>query len=176
MAEESIEAMRDRVAANLDGMRKSAAKGAVAPENMQSMRRGPKSDYDARVHPVVVAGLRRRGFTLQEVAQTIGKSVRTLGRWSRQYPEMRAALKEGVDASDARVESSLFDKALSGDVTACIFWLKNRRPDAWRDKANIEHTGKDGGPIAIQDAADADLIAEAEAILAAACAPRRDNG
>ena len=38
MAEESIEAMRDRVAANLDGMRKSAAKGAVAPENMQSMR------------------------------------------------------------------------------------------------------------------------------------------
>ncbi|MBL8968259.1 MAG: hypothetical protein JNG85_14730 [Spirochaetaceae bacterium] len=24
------------------------------------------------------------------------------------------------------------------DVTACIFWLKNRRPDRWRDKQEIE--------------------------------------
>jgi hypothetical protein len=26
------------------------------------------------------------------------------------------------------------------DVTACIFWLKNRRPDLWRDTHQLEHT------------------------------------
>lgn len=33
------------------------------------------------------------------------------------------------------------------DVTAQIFWLKNRRPGRWRDR--MEHTGADGGPISI---------------------------
>lgn len=27
------------------------------------------------------------------------------------------------------------------DVTAQIFWLKNRRPDRWREKAEVEHSG-----------------------------------
>lgn len=28
------------------------------------------------------------------------------------------------------------------DTTAQIFWLKNRKPDIWRDKTAIEHSGK----------------------------------
>lgn len=27
------------------------------------------------------------------------------------------------------------------DPTSAIFWLKNRRPDLWRDKQDIEHSG-----------------------------------
>ena len=26
------------------------------------------------------------------------------------------------------------------EVTACIFWLKNRRPDKWRDRQDQRHT------------------------------------
>jgi hypothetical protein len=33
------------------------------------------------------------------------------------------------------------------DVTACIFWLKNRRSDRWRDRQEI--TGVEGGPLEI---------------------------
>jgi hypothetical protein len=33
------------------------------------------------------------------------------------------------------------------DVTAQIFWLKNRRRDEWRDKQEHEHTGKDGAAL-----------------------------
>lgn len=33
------------------------------------------------------------------------------------------------------------------DSTACIFWLKNRKADVWRDKVSAEVTGKDGGPL-----------------------------
>lgn len=28
------------------------------------------------------------------------------------------------------------------DTTAQIFWLKNRKPDVWRDKTAVEHSGK----------------------------------
>lgn len=32
-------------------------------------------------------------------------------------------------------------KEVVPDTTAQIFWLKNRKPEQWRDKQNIEHTG-----------------------------------
>lgn len=33
-------------------------------------------------------------------------------------------------------------KEVAPDTTAQIFWLKNRRPKEWRDKQDIEHSGK----------------------------------
>jgi len=38
-------------------------------------------------------------------------------------------------------------KHVAPDVTACIFWLKNRRPAEWRDKVQQEISGPGGGPI-----------------------------
>ncbi|MGE7716946.1 helix-turn-helix domain-containing protein [Priestia megaterium] len=32
-------------------------------------------------------------------------------------------------------------KRQAPDTTAQIFWLKNRRPDKWRDKQDVEHSG-----------------------------------
>ncbi|MBV4438600.1 transposase [Clostridium tyrobutyricum] len=32
-------------------------------------------------------------------------------------------------------------KEVAPDTTAQIFWLKNRKPEQWRDKRDIEHTG-----------------------------------
>ena len=39
-------------------------------------------------------------------------------------------------------------KHMPGDVTAQIYWLKNRRPKEWRDARNIELTDKDGASLA----------------------------
>lgn len=39
-------------------------------------------------------------------------------------------------------------KHMPGDVTAQIFWLKNRMPKKWRDGKNIELTDKDGALLA----------------------------
>ena len=58
----------------------------------------------------------------------------TLYAWKKEHKEISEALKKGKEIVDYEVENALLKKAMSGDVTASIFWLKNRRPDKWRDK------------------------------------------
>lgn len=110
------------------------------------------------------------GATDKELADFFQVSESTLREWKGQHPEFSAALKEGKEMADATVGQRLFQRACgfshpdthfsnyqgvvtatpytkhyAPDTTACIFWLKNRRPDLWRDR--VEHTGKDGGPM-----------------------------
>lgn len=49
----------------------------------------------------------------------------------------------------SHVEEIPYTEHYPPDTTAAIFWLKNRRPDLWRDKITQEHVGKDGGPIQV---------------------------
>ena len=37
--------------------------------------------------------------------------------------------------------TKIIRKMVNPDTTAQIFWLKNRRPGAWRDKQDVEHSG-----------------------------------
>lgn len=38
-------------------------------------------------------------------------------------------------------------KEVQPDITAQIFWLKNRKPKEWRDKQQIEHSGEINNPF-----------------------------
>lgn len=38
-------------------------------------------------------------------------------------------------------------KHISPDVTAQIFWLKNRKPDEWRDRKEFNHSGTVNNPF-----------------------------
>ena len=38
-------------------------------------------------------------------------------------------------------------KEVQPDTTAQIFWLKNRKPDAWRDKQNVQLEGNINNPF-----------------------------
>ena len=56
---------------------------------------------------------------------------------------MRATPYNGKKASDDRVERSLYQLAIGWNgqppnTTAAIFWLKNRRPDRWRDAQQLQ--------------------------------------
>ena len=87
---------------------------------------------------MLLRGWARDGLTDEEIAAKIGISRSTLMRWKKykvngQYP-IKAALKSGKEVIDYAVESALLKKAMEGDTTAMIFWLKNRRPDKWRDR------------------------------------------
>lgn len=83
---------------------------------------------------VLLRGWAREGLTNQQIADKIGVSCRTLYRWLREDQAIAAALREGKESVDFKVENALYASAMSGNVAAQIFWLKNRRPDRWREQ------------------------------------------
>lgn len=102
----------------------------------------------------------------------IGISERTFTEWKTKYSAISSVLKKGKEVIDRQVENALLKRALGyqynevkkeeyynqegelvekktvitkeviPDTTAQIFWLKNRKPNDWRDKQNIEHSGE----------------------------------
>ena len=108
---------------------------------------GRKSKYAAFVERkglVLVEGWARDGLTDEQIAHNIGISRSTLSEWKNKYPDFSDALKRSKEVADYEVENALFKKAKMGDVTAQIFWLKNRRPEKWRDKADMTVTPSNG--------------------------------
>jgi len=102
-----------------------------------------KGKYEYWLSPEGITRLEdwaRNGLTDELIARNIGINVGTLYDWKKKYPEISESLKKGKEVVDAMVESALLNNALSGDTTAQVFWLKNRRPEKWREKNNIEVT------------------------------------
>jgi hypothetical protein len=120
---------------------------ALKGENMAN--NGGKQ-YDAS-RLLTYTGWSREGLTNAEIAKRIGISIRTLYVWKQKYPEFAEALREGKEDVDFRVENALFDKAIAGDTTAMIFWLKNRQPAKYRDKHEIESSGNIVVKIGFED-------------------------
>jgi transposase-like protein len=143
----------------------TAAGAALDPEVGPIARRkqGRPSDYfPARCREA--AALAWHGATISEIAAYFGVSIMTLYRWSRAWPEFGEAIKQDKDAADRRIEQRLYDKAAEGDNTAMIFWLKNRRPEEWRDQRDVKVEGKiETGPLIDRDVALAILNALVEA-------------
>jgi hypothetical protein len=55
-------------------------------------------------------------------------------------------LDQGEQKANVKVAQTLFKKAISGDTTSMIFWLKTRA--RWKESPQrVELTGKDGGPV-----------------------------
>jgi hypothetical protein len=78
-------------------------------------------------------------------------------------------LDQGELKANFKVAQTLFSKAISGDTTSMIFWLKTRA--RWRESPqSVELTGAGGGPVQISDTERAAKIA---AILAAAQARKQ---
>lgn len=118
----------------------------------------------------------RDGLIDEQIAENAGITPSTLYEWKKKYPDISEALKKGKEVVDVQVENALLKRALGysykevkteetadgdkvtvtvkevvPDTTAQIFWLKNRRPDRWRDKQDIEHRGQIGGVMIIDD-------------------------
>lgn len=113
---------------------------------------------------ILLEGWARAGLTNEQIAHNIGINVKTLYDWQNKKEIIRETLKKGKEVVDIQVENALFKRALGytititeqkvdkdgcvhdlkkdvhipGDVTAQIFWLKNRKPKIWRDKVEYE--------------------------------------
>ena len=112
----------------------------------------------------VIEGWARNGLTLDDIAQNLGISRQTLNTYKNKHQELREAIEQGKEVADIRVENALYRRAVGfyseeervvmtrdqggetrpeiitvkkynkPDVRAQIFWLKNRKPDVWKEK------------------------------------------
>ena len=141
----------------------------------------PKTGRPTKFKPEFVAQavkLAALGATDREVADFFEVDERTLYRWKHEHEAFCQALKVGKASADERVEQALYRRAVGyvqddthfsayegkvtqtpyvkvvpPDTTAAIFWLKNRKPDEWRDKQEVEHKGGLTLTVAPEDAA-----------------------
>lgn len=119
----------------------------------------------------------------------IGVAERTFTAWKEKYPAIVTALKKGKAPVDVQVENMLLRSAMGftktvqepvklrqrggteiveyvtreiyvpPNITAQIFWLKNRKPEFWRDKpvAPVKVQENDDGFLkALEETAPAD--------------------
>lgn len=125
-----------------------------------------------------IQGWARDGLTERQIAEDkMGVAMSTLSDWKIRFPELLEALKLGKEVVDRQVENALLKRALgyeydeithepdkdtgqlvvskivrkqvAPDTTAQIFWLKNRKPNEFRDKRDVAVTG--ALPVVIQD-------------------------
>lgn len=90
---------------------------------------------------ILIEGWARDGLTEEQIAHNMGIHRSTLFRWRKQSEDICNALKRTKEIVDREVENALYKKALSGDVTAMIFWLKNRKYIEWRDRKETQLSG-----------------------------------
>jgi len=119
--------------------------------------------YDESYNEQVIK-LCKLGATDVQLADFFNVSEASIHRWKKDYPEFCKSIKEGKEIADATVAESLFHRAIgyshpedkifcnskgeetviptvkhyAPDATSAIFWLKNRRPDVWRDKREVD--------------------------------------
>ncbi len=119
-----------------------------------------RPEYNRQVEKICLLGA-----IDQEVADFFGVNRETIHQWKKAHPEFLAAMRRGKQEADMAVAQSLFKRAngyqvkvdkifqyegqpvivptvekYPPDASSMIFWLKNRRPDLWRDKHDYDHT------------------------------------
>lgn len=133
----------------------------------------------SKYHPgllILVQGWARDGLTDAQIAHNLGIHVDTFYEWKKRHPEFSEALAKGKEVVDFEVENALLKSALGFDyteeavtnkgdvvtvrrvqapnVTAQIFWLKNRKAKQWRDQKQVEHTGDPERPVEVHQQID----------------------
>lgn len=98
---------------------------------------------------ILLEGWSRDGLTQEQIAHNMGIGLTTLKEWRKKEPTIETTLKKGREVVDFEVENALLKNALDGNVTAQIFWLKNRKKDQWREKIETNDEEKE-----IQNAKD----------------------
>lgn len=185
--------------------KKRVTKKKVAPDKTgRKQGRGRPSDYRPEYATQAERACELFGATDAELATFFGVNERTVNRWKAAQPDFCQALKKGKAQSDRVIADSLFHRARGythaeekvfnnngeivranttrhypPDVTACIFWLKNRQPRQWRQRdvpVNVELKGSltEQGESVMQAIGAGEITpAEGSSILAALASQAR---
>ena len=79
------------------------------------------------------------GLNNEEIAAVLGISSDTLVKY------YGIEIDQSKSKVVMQIGGKLIQKAINGDNTCMIFYLKTQA--GWREKSELELTGKDGGPV-----------------------------
>ena len=86
------------------------------------------------------------GLNESQVADALGISVPTLERRKKDSENFLSALKRGKAKGIQAVANNLFEQSAAGNVSAGIFYLKNRA--GWKDKTEL--SGDPESPLIVE--------------------------
>lgn len=87
----------------------------------------------------MVEAMTAYGVTQGDIAAVLGVSLSTI------KTHYRDELDTAIAKANSKIAERLYKKALDGDTTSMIFWLKTRA--RWAETIKQEHSGPDGGPV-----------------------------
>jgi hypothetical protein len=118
---------------------------------------GTPNKYNEALHPRLAEAVAKMGGSLNDIAEACEVSPQAVDKWMVRWPEFAAATRVGWEASCARLERSLYQRALGGpfktqkavgtgkgvevveveeylpgDVNAAKWLLASRAPDKWK--------------------------------------------
>jgi nitrogen regulatory protein PII-like uncharacterized protein len=82
------------------------------------------------------------GMTVEWIADYWGVSHQAMYKWREKNEDLLQAIKKGKAAGVQFATGALVQAMKDKNITAIIFYLKNRAPDLWKDRREerIEHT------------------------------------
>lgn len=132
------------------------------------MARGKFEYWRTKDGLLQIAAWARDGLIDEQIAHNMGIRRSTLSEWKKRFSDIADALKKNKNIVDIEVENALYKRAVGYEYTektieidddgkkrvkvtkksmapetlAIIFFLKNRKPDEWRDKREVEVKGE----------------------------------
>jgi hypothetical protein len=120
----------------------------------------------------IVRRMCAQGATRADLADRFGVTINTIVAWQFEHQEFSASCKQGREAADDRVEQSFYERAVGytydsekllvvqgevirapikehvpPDPRAAEFWLRNRRPNRWKDAKQFESRVAEDDPL-----------------------------
>lgn len=99
------------------------------------------------IDPAKVEAYAAQGLTVKQIADCCDVSRSYFYTQMKDHADIKDSIKRGRSKGIGTITNSLFQSAKGGNVTAQIFYLKNRQPEKWRDRRRHEHVGADDGAI-----------------------------
>jgi hypothetical protein len=82
-----------------------------------------------------LAGL---GLGINQIAAALGCSESVIYKSKKKNIQLIQALKNGRAKGLVKVANALYQDAITGNTTAQIFYLKNRDPENWSDRQQLD--------------------------------------
>lgn len=110
------------------------------------------------------------GLTDAQISKNIGISRSTLSQWKLDFQDIADTLRDSKEVADSIIENALYKSAIgymydevtqerepgtgvmvtskiitkhvTPNTSAQIFWLKNRKPDMWKDRREVTMDGE----------------------------------